>query len=112
MSETSTQVTRRKPAKVLHGLESDDARTDILNRLRRAEGQIRGIQRMLEQGEDCQSIGHKFSAARKALDSTYLRMTLCFAEQEIETLMANGSPQGEAKTVVLKDLETMLARMR
>ena len=50
MSETSTQVTRRKPAKVLHGLESDDARTDILNRLRRAEGQIRGIQRMTELG--------------------------------------------------------------
>lgn len=112
MSEPPAPVTQRKPAKVLHGLEKDDARTDILNRLRRAEGQIRGIQRMLEQGEDCQSIGHQFSAARKALDSTYLRMTLCFAEQEIETLMASGSPQGEAKTVVLKDLETMLARMR
>lgn len=112
MSEPPKQLTQRKPAKVLHGLEKDDARTDILNRLRRAEGQIRGIQRMLEQGEDCQSIGHQFSAARKALDSTYLRMTLCFAEQEIETLMANCSPQGEAKTVVLKDLETMLARMR
>jgi len=112
MSEPNTQGTQRKSAKVLHGLEKDDARTDILNRLRRAEGQIRGIQRMLEQGEDCQSIGHQFSAARKALDSTYLRMTLCFAEQEMETLMANGIPQGETKAVVLKDLETMLARMR
>jgi CsoR family transcriptional regulator, copper-sensing transcriptional repressor len=112
MSETAVKVTRRKPAKALHGLEKDEARIDILNRLRRAEGQIRGIQRMLEQGEDCQSIGHQFSAARNALDSTYRRLTLCFAEQEIETLIANGSPQGEAKTLVLKDLETLLARMR
>ena len=112
MSEPIPQVIRRKPAKVLHGLENDDARTDILNRLRRAEGQIRGIQRMVENGEDCQSIGQQFSAARKALDSTYLRMTVCFAEQEIVSLMANGSNPGETKAVVLKDLEAMLARMR
>ena len=112
MSEPLAQATPRKPAKVLHGLEKDAARTDILNRLRRAEGQIRGIQRMVEEGADCQSIGHQFSAARKALDSTYLRMTLCFAEQEIETLMADGKPQAESRATVLKDLETMLARMR
>jgi CsoR family transcriptional regulator, copper-sensing transcriptional repressor len=116
MSEPSTGEPRKlapkKPARVLHGLEKDDARTDILNRLRRAEGQIRGIQRMVEQGDDCQSIGHQFSAARKALDSTYLRMTLCFAEQEIESLVGRSDPQDESKAVVLKDLETMLARMR
>jgi DNA-binding FrmR family transcriptional regulator len=104
-------IVRKKPVKVLHGLEKDEARTDILNRLRRAEGQIRGIQRMVEKGDDCQSIGHQFSAARKALDSTYLRMTLCFAEQEIESLVAGGS-NDDAKSGVLKDLEAMLARMR
>lgn len=102
----------RQPAKVLHGLESEGARTDILNRLRRAEGQIRGIQRMVEQGDDCLSIGHQFSAARKALDSTYLRMTVCFAEQEIASMMEPGRAQDESRSLVLKDLETMLARMR
>jgi DNA-binding FrmR family transcriptional regulator len=105
-------VGRKKPARVLHGLEKDEARTDILNRLRRAEGQIRGIQRMVESGDDCQSIGLQFSAARKALDSTYLRMTLCFAEQEIGSLVATGNTSDDAKTGVLKDLESMLARMR
>jgi hypothetical protein len=39
-------------------------------------------------------------------------MTVCFAEQEIESLMADGSTAGETKTVVLNDLEAMLARMR
>ena len=28
-------------------------RTDLLNRLKRAEGQLRGIQRMLEEGQEC-----------------------------------------------------------
>ena len=36
------------------------ARTDVLNRLRRAEGQIRGIQRMVEEGESCLKIGKQF----------------------------------------------------
>jgi len=38
-------------------LTDSDARVDVLNRLRRAEGQIRGIHRMVEQGEDCLKIG-------------------------------------------------------
>ena len=32
-------------------LTDENARTDLLNRLKRAEGQLRGIQRMLEAGE-------------------------------------------------------------
>jgi DNA-binding FrmR family transcriptional regulator len=111
MSETNSQAVRRTPAKVLHGLEDDAAREDILLRLRRAEGQIRGIQRMIEKGEGCQSIGQQFSAVRKALDSTFIRMTLCITEREMQSMMANGSTPDETKTVVLKDLETMLARM-
>ena len=51
-------------------LSKAEARTDVLNRLRRAEGQIRGIQRMVEEGEDCHKIAQQFSAVRKALDST------------------------------------------
>lgn len=88
-----------------------DARVDVLNRLRRAEGQIRGIQRMVEEGEDCMKIGQQFSAVRKALDSTYLRMTVCFMEQELKSrLQTNEAQQGEVDHM-LKDLETMLARM-
>lgn len=88
-----------------------EARTDVLNRLRRAEGQIRGIQRMVEAGEDCQKIGQQFSAVRKALDSTYLRMTLCFMEQELKCRLApDGSQDGDVD-VMLKDMETLLARM-
>jgi CsoR family transcriptional regulator, copper-sensing transcriptional repressor len=112
VSPTATPRLQRPPVRAQQGLEKDAARTDILHRLRRAEGQLRGIQRMLEQGDDCQTIGHQFAAARKALDSTYLRMTLCFAEQEIQTLMANAGPQGEAKALLLQELETMLAHMR
>ncbi|NMM13921.1 MAG: metal-sensing transcriptional repressor [Rhodoferax sp.] len=87
------------------------ARTDILNRLRRAEGQIRGVQRMIEEGESCLKIGQQFSAVRKALDSTYLRMTMCFMEQELETCMQPDEAQKPALDHMLKDMEALLARM-
>jgi CsoR family transcriptional regulator, copper-sensing transcriptional repressor len=93
-------------------LKDESARTDVLNRLRRAEGQLRGIQRMVEEGEDCMKIGQQFSAVRKALDSTYLRMTLCFLEQELETRMQPDASRKDEMDGMFKDLETMLARMR
>jgi DNA-binding FrmR family transcriptional regulator len=92
-------------------LTDSQARTDVLNRLRRAEGQIRGIQRMVEDGEDCLKIGQQFSAVRKALDSTYLRMTVCFMEQELQARMQPDAAQKEGLDTMLKDMETLLARM-
>ncbi len=92
-------------------LNDSQARTDVLNRLRRAEGQIRGIQRMVEEGEDCLKIGQQFAAVRKALDSTYLRMTVCFMEQELQARMHPDATQKADLDHMLKDMETLLARM-
>lgn len=86
-------------------------RTDVLNRLRRAEGQIRGIQRMVEEGESCLKIGQQFSAVRKALDSTYLRMTVCFMEQELQARIQPDAAQKADLDFMLKDMEALLARM-
>lgn len=92
-------------------LIDSDARTEVLNRLRRAEGQLRGIQRMIEDGESCLKIGQQFSAVRKALDSTYLRMTVCFMEQELEARLSPGEEQKADLSAMMKDMETLLARM-
>ena len=92
------------------GLMEPAARTDVLNRLKRAEGQLRGIQRMVERGEDCLKVAQQFSAVRRALDSTYVRMTVCLLEQEIgarlppETALATGLPE------IIGELEAMLSR--
>ncbi len=42
--------------------------TDLTRRLRRVEGQIRGIQQMLATERDCRDIVTQMSAASKALD--------------------------------------------
>ncbi len=49
-----------------------DEQTRILNRLKRLEGQIRGVRRMIESGEQCDSVLTQVSAARSALNQVSL----------------------------------------
>lgn len=41
---------------------------EITNRLKRIEGQIRGLQRMVEEHRDCEAVLTQLMAARAALD--------------------------------------------
>jgi DNA-binding FrmR family transcriptional regulator len=59
----------------------------VVNRLRRAQGQIGGILRMIEEGRDCQDIVTQLAAVNRALDragfaiiATSLKQ--CLAEPE------------------------------
>lgn len=40
----------------------------VINRLKRVQGQLAGIVRMLEEGRDCESVVTQLAAASKALD--------------------------------------------
>lgn len=40
----------------------------VKNRLRRIEGQVKGVLNMMEQGKDCREIVTQLSAARSAID--------------------------------------------
>lgn len=55
----------------------------LILRLRRVEGQIRGIQAMMENGDNCDRIAQQLSAARKALDKTFHEMVACHLQMEI-----------------------------
>jgi CsoR family transcriptional regulator, copper-sensing transcriptional repressor len=103
------------PAQAPHGrahgaLAEPEVRAALLNRLRRAEGQLRGIQGMIERGEDCMKIAQQFAAARSALDSTYVRMTMCFLKQEIDARLPAGTADSPDMQGVLADMETLLTR--
>lgn len=52
----------------------DDVSDDVLNRLRRAEGQVRGVQRLLEEGADCKDVITQLTAAQAALHRAGLRL--------------------------------------
>lgn len=93
-------------------LKDEASRTDLLNRLRRAEGQLRGIQRMVDEGEDCMQIAQQISAVRKALDSAYVRMTVCFMEQELSAKMRDGKGRQAELAQLLGNVEVLLGKVR
>lgn len=45
-----------------------DAIGDVVRRLRRVEGQVRGVIAMLEEGRDCADVVTQLAAASRALD--------------------------------------------
>lgn len=67
--------------------EGDDLKS-VLNRLRRAQGQISGVIKMIEEGRDCEDVVTQLAAASRALDragfaiiATGLQQCLTDAEQ-------------------------------
>ena len=93
-------------------LTDDKNRTDLLNRLKRAEGQLRGIQRMIEEGQACLDIAGQMAAVRKALDSTYVRMTVCFMEQELGSRLGDSAKNRKQLSEVLDEVQTLLGKVR
>lgn len=60
---------------------------DLIKRLRRVEGQVRGIQAMLAEGRDCRDVVTQISAANKALEQAGFvlvaaGLTWCLADPE------------------------------
>lgn len=93
-------------------LADDKIRADLLNRLKRAEGQLRGIQRMIEAGEPCLDIASQMSAVRKALDSAYVRMTVCFMQQELHQRLNLPAARVDELDAVLEDVQSLLGKIR
>ena len=55
----------------------EDHQKDMVNRLRRIEGQVRGLVDMIESGRSCEDVATQMSAARKAMDKAFYRMMTC-----------------------------------
>ena len=63
-------------------LTQPEKKKALIVRLARVEGQLRGIQRLLDDEADCEKIAQQLAAARKALDKSFFTMVGCMIEQE------------------------------
>jgi DNA-binding FrmR family transcriptional regulator len=60
---------------------AEQDKKDLVNRLRRAEGQMRGVQRMIEDERDCEAILQQMTAVRSALHTASLALARAYANQ-------------------------------
>jgi DNA-binding FrmR family transcriptional regulator len=58
-------------------IQDEKHKRELVLRLKRVEGQLRGIQAMLEEGADCERVTQQLSAARRALDKAFFQVLAC-----------------------------------
>lgn len=56
---------------------TDAERRRVVLRLRRAEGQLRAVQAMIESGAACNDVVQQLSACRRALDKAFFDVLAC-----------------------------------
>lgn len=88
-------------------MKGDDTcygKEDILNRLKRVEGQIRGITRMVEENKGCVDILTQVAAARAALNKVGSSIIKKYCKECINTAVS------ENGTKAIKDLMDIIER--
>ena len=89
-----------------HGYISN--KDEYLKRLRRIEGQARGLQRMVEEEKYCIDILTQVSAMTSALQSVSLGLLDDHLQHCVVDAVASGGPEAEAK---LKEASNAIARL-
>jgi CsoR family transcriptional regulator, copper-sensing transcriptional repressor len=77
-------------------VSEEEERKRIINRLRRLEGQIRGLQTMVESGQECDAVLTQVMAAKSALNQVGLHiighaMKQCLIDDTAETRESTSS---------------------
>lgn len=62
-------------------LADPDKKKALCARLARIEGQLRGVQRLIDGNAECEKIAQQLAASRKALDKSFFTMVGCMIEQ-------------------------------
>lgn len=64
---------------------------DLMRRMKRIEGQARGIQRMLEEGEDCEQIIIQLGAIKSAVNRVGMKAVACNMGIRITEALKSGN---------------------
>jgi CsoR family transcriptional regulator, copper-sensing transcriptional repressor len=77
---------------------------ELLTRLRKVEGQVRGIQKMIEEQRECTDVIRQVVAASRALDKVGFMITSCSLRNCLTKSAATGEEPGD----VIDDAVKML----
>jgi DNA-binding FrmR family transcriptional regulator len=90
-----------------YSMEQERSKKDILARLKRIEGQIRGLQRMVEEGAACQDILMQSAAATAAIK----KVGAIIIQAHLEECMEKNRREPDKKQEdSLKDFQAAISR--
>ncbi len=87
---------------------NEETKKDVLPRLRKIEGQIKGIHKMIEKERYCIDIINQVTAAQRALDQVSLRVM----QRHIESCVANSIKSDGGTPIIGELMETIYKFIR
>jgi DNA-binding FrmR family transcriptional regulator len=94
-------------------IQNLETKEDLIRRLKRIEGQVRGVQGMLNEERDCQEIMQQLTAIHAAVQSTsriFLQdyATTCLAEMDQEIRVHTGASVQSKREKMIQDMIQLL----
>jgi len=87
---------------------NEDVKKEALPRLKKIEGQIRGIQKMIEKERYCIDIINQVTAAQRALDQVGLRIM----KRHIESCVTDAIKSDAGAPIIVELMETIYGFIR
>ncbi|MGY0499397.1 metal-sensitive transcriptional regulator [Nocardia sp. FBN12] len=81
---------------------NDEAIAQVLNRLRRAQGQLTGVIAMIEDGRDCKDVVTQLAAVSKALDRAGFKIVATGLRECLTE-----TPEGDREPLSIDELEKL-----
>jgi DNA-binding FrmR family transcriptional regulator len=79
---------------------ASELNADLSARMRRIEGQVRGVQRMIEEGRDCPDILQQMTAIRSAVHQASLVLARAYMAKTLHEPAAPDDPEAALDKVM------------
>jgi CsoR family transcriptional regulator, copper-sensing transcriptional repressor len=94
-------------------IQNQEAQDKLIQRLRRIEGQVRGVQNMLDEERDCRDIMQQLSAIHSAVQGasrTFLQeyAAACLVEMDAEPAPERTADVRKKREQLVQDMITLL----
>jgi DNA-binding FrmR family transcriptional regulator len=84
----------------------------IQNRMKRIEGQVRGVMKMMEEEKDCRDVVTQMTAIRSAIDRTSALIVSQNLEECIREEMENDGDNKRSSEDLVKEAVNLLVKSR
>ncbi|MFZ3578488.1 metal-sensitive transcriptional regulator [Virgibacillus sp. DJP39] len=82
--------------------------TQVVNRMKRIEGQVRGLLKMMEEDKECRDVVTQMSAVRTAIDRT----AALVVSTNLERCIREEKEKGESSEDLIKEAVNLLVKSR
>ncbi|HLS09442.1 metal-sensitive transcriptional regulator [Lentibacillus sp.] len=82
--------------------------SDVKNRVKRIEGQVRGLMKMMEEEKECRDVVTQMTAVRNALDRT----AALIVSQNLAECIRDEKQEGESSEDLVKEAVNLLVKSR